>query len=364
MTTSNKAVSVYVHFPFCVKKCAYCAFFSKPCRDEKLFDDYTNALIKRIKSMPRLDVNTVYFGGGTPSVLGSERLCRTLDVITRSLNMRTDAEITVEVNPGTIDAEGLKRLKNGGFNRLSIGMQSANDKTLSVLGRIHSNADFLRCYEHACGYFDNVSVDLIFALPEDDFDNTVNQIINLSPSHVSAYSLILEEGTPLYNKRNDFHLPSEDEEERQYESLCNALSFAGYTHYEVSSFAKEGRESKHNTVYWERGDYIGIGPSAHSYYNGKRFTVPADTGRFIKNASLPFLSDTDYDTAPVISETESEEERIMLGLRLAKGVMLTESKLKTAKRFADMGFGKIENGVFSLNDKGFRVSNSIIAALI
>ena len=364
MTTSNKAVSVYVHFPFCVKKCAYCAFFSKPCRDEKLFDDYTSALICRIKSMPRLDVGTVYFGGGTPSVLGSARLCRILDGITHSLNVSADAEITVEVNPGTIGAEGLEDLKSGGFNRISIGMQSANDKTLDTLGRIHSNDGFLRCYEHARKYFDNVSVDLIFALPEDDFDNTISQVVDLSPSHVSAYSLMLEEGTPLYSKRNALRFPGEYEEEKQYKTLCGALENAGYTHYEISSFAKKGRESKHNTVYWERGDYIGIGPSAHSYFNGKRFSVPADTGGFIKNASLPFLSDTDYDTAPVISETESEEERIMLGLRLAKGVSLPESKLNIAKRFAETGFGKIENGVFSLNDKGFRVSNSIIAALI
>ena len=365
MTTNSKeTVSLYLHFPFCVKKCAYCAFFSEPCRDEELKDEYAKALIRRIESMPQFGVKTVYFGGGTPTLMGPKRLCAVLDAVTGRCRVNRDAEITVEANPGTVDAEALASLASGGFNRISLGMQSANDRTLSLLGRIHNNGDFLRCFDDAAKCFDNISVDMIFAVPGDEEAETLEQIRRIAPKHVSAYSLMLEEGTPLYARRHEYVFPDEDAEEAQYDTICRALRDEGYTHYEISSFALPGYESKHNTVYWERGEYIGLGPGAHSFYKGRRFSVEKDTKKFIRNSCLPFLSDTDFESESPITPEEAEEERIMLGLRLKKGVMLKGKRLKAAADAAKRGYGDIKNGVFALNEKGFRVSNAVIAKIL
>ncbi len=365
MTTNSKRdVSLYIHFPFCVKKCAYCAFFSAPCQNEELKDEYERAVIRRIESLPEINVKTVYFGGGTPTVMGSARLCRILVSIFKKYNIESNTEITLEANPGTVDAEDLYDLHSAGFNRLSLGMQSADDSTLKTLGRIHDNGTFLKCYEDARKYFGNVSLDAIFGLPGDGFSATVKQITDLDPEHVSAYSLMIEEGTPLYENRDKYVFPDENEEDAQYETLCRELGAHGYRHYEISSFAKLGYGSAHNTVYWKRGEYIGIGPAAHSFYNSRRFETPKDTQRFIKRSVLPFLSDTDYESAMPLTPEESEEERVMLGMRLADGVKLPKDKTEKAKKFAESGFGTFKDGVFALNETGFRVSNAIIAELI
>ncbi len=365
MTTNSKeTVSLYLHFPFCVKKCAYCAFFSEPCRDEDLKDAYAGALIRRIRSMPGFDVKTVYFGGGTPTVMGPKRLCGILDALTGRCRVSRDAEITVEANPGTVDGDGLASLAACGFNRLSLGMQSANDKTLALLGRIHTNGDFLRCFESAAKHFDNVSADMIFAVPGDDPAATLEQIRLTAPKHVSAYSLMVEEGTPLYARRSEYVFPDEESEEAQYDTICRALRDEGYTHYEISSFAIPGYESRHNTVYWERGEYVGLGPGAYSFYKGRRFSVKKDTKKFIEDSYLPFLHDTDFGSASPVTPEEAEEERIMLGLRLKKGVRLAGKRLKAAENAAGYGYGEIKNGVFALNEKGFRVSNAVIAQIL
>ncbi len=363
-TSSNRVVSLYIHFPFCIKKCAYCAFFSEPCKDEELKDEYEKAVMKRIRSLPELSIKTVYFGGGTPTVMETRRLNAILGSVFEHCDVQSGAEITLEANPGTVDAEDLRELSAGGFNRLSLGMQSANDKTLKMLGRIHDNAQFLECCSNAEKYFDNISVDAIFALPGDDFKNTIRQIEFISPAHVSAYSLMLEEGTPLYANKEKYVFPSEAEEESQYEALCDSMRLHGYRHYEISSFAMPGKESAHNSVYWRRGEYIGIGPAAHSFYMGRRFSVPANTREFIKRSGSLFLTDTDYQATVPLNAEETEEERIMLGLRLADGVRLSGEKLDIAAKFAANGYGSIYGDIFALNEKGFRVSNAIISELI
>ncbi|MBQ6043810.1 MAG: radical SAM family heme chaperone HemW [Clostridia bacterium] len=365
MTTNSKRdVSLYIHFPFCVKKCAYCAFFSAPCKSEELKDEYERAVIRRIDSLPGINLKTVYFGGGTPTVMGSARLRRIIESIFKKYEISANTEITLEANPGTVTAEDLYELRGTGFNRLSLGMQSANDVTLGIMGRVHDNATFLQCYSDARRCFDNISLDAIFGVPGDDFTATVKQMTELEPEHVSAYSLTLEEGTPMYDDRERFVFPDENEEYAQYETLCGELRAHGYDHYEISSFAKPGYRSVHNSSYWRRGEYIGIGPGAHSFYLSRRFETPKDTLRFIKRSILPFLSDTDYETALPLSAEESEEERIMLGLRLADGVKLPKDKTEKAKKFAESGFGTFKDGVFALNETGFRVSNAIIAELI
>ena len=363
-TNSDNNVSLYIHVPFCVKKCAYCAFFSAPCASEAQKDEYVSALSRRISSLPKLKAQTVYFGGGTPTVLGAKRLSDLLDAVLKYAYVAPDAEITLEANPGTVDAKDFKTLAAAGFNRLSLGMQSADDGTLALLGRIHTNREFLRCYDSARRYFGNISLDMIFALPGSGFEKTLEQIFACAPEHVSAYSLILEEGTPLFDRRFSLRFPDEDEEERQYDAICEAAVKKGYKHYEISSFALPGRESRHNRVYWERGEYVGLGPAAHSFYQNKRFSVPSDTNLFIKNSSLPFLGDTDFARAAEITPEEAEEERIMLGLRLADGVVIPPEKIAAAREIVSAGYGTLNGSVFALNERGFRISNEIIARIL
>ena len=357
---SSKSISLYVHFPFCIKKCAYCAFFSIPQTGTELFDAYTDACIRDIKAIPKSDISTIYFGGGTPTVIGDTRLCRVLDAVYDAHNVSPDAEITVEANPGTVTSDGLKTLNENGVNRLSLGLQSANDETLKRIGRIHDKRRFCECYDDAVKYFDNISVDVMFALPDDDPASTFEFVKELSPKHVSAYSLMLEEGTPLYNEKCRYSFPSEDEEEEQYSRLCEA--FDDYEHYEISSFAKKGYESRHNSAYWKRYDYIGIGPAAHSFWKNRRFSYPKDIEGFIKSGPFPLF--TDFESSPEITADEAEEERILLGLRLAEGVSIPHDMFTKAKTFADAGFATLKNGVFALNEKGYRISNYIISELL
>ncbi len=357
---SSKGLSLYVHFPFCVKKCAYCAFFSVPSNDETLFDSYAESCVRDIKAIPKSVISTVYFGGGTPTVLGEKRLAKVLDAVFACHTVTENAEITTEANPGTVNADGLRTLRESGFNRLSLGLQSANDETLRRLGRIHDFRKFCDCYDDAAKFFDNISVDVMFALPNDDPKPTFDFVKELSPKHISAYSLILEENTPLFKKQKDYVFPSEDEEEEQYAYLCAALS--DYEHYEISSFAKKGYESRHNSAYWKRSDYIGIGPAAHSFWKNRRFSCPNDIRSFINGPSFPF--DTDFETSPEISQEEAEEERVLLGLRLAEGVTIPQSAYGTAQKFVDAGYATLDNGVFAMNEKGFRISNYIISNIL
>lgn len=360
MTMSSNGLSLYVHFPFCVKKCAYCAFFSVPVNRDEIFDAYTDACVRNISSVPKSVISTIYFGGGTPTVIGEKRLCRVLDAIYSSHSVSLGAEITVEANPGTVTPDRLKTLSENGVNRLSLGLQSANDETLKRLGRIHDRRKFFDCYNDASRYFDNISVDVMFSLPDDDPSPTFEAVKELSPKHISAYSLILEENTPLFNDRAKYAFPSEDEEERQYELLCSA--FSDYEHYEISSFAKKGYESRHNSAYWKRSEYIGIGAAAHSFWKNRRFSYPNDIDGFIKSDVFPHF--TDFETAHEITADEAEEERILLGLRLAEGVSLDETMMKQAEKFVSAGYAAINNGVFALNEKGFRISNYIISDLL
>lgn len=368
----NDTVSLYIHIPFCVKKCAYCAFYSLPCNDGEFFDAYTEALLRRIESIPELNIKTFYFGGGTPTVLGAKRLCKIIDKVAKTQKVDKNAEITLEVNPKTVFSDDFPALRNAGFNRISIGLQSADDDMLKMLGRVHTFSDFLHCYNDAARCFSNITTDIIFALPYDKekgySDKTLygslKALTDLNIPHISAYSLTLEEGTALYKNKQSYSFPDENQEEGEYNMICQTLSEKGYRHYEVSSFAKPGYEAVHNTAYWKRESYIGIGPAAHSFYLNRRFSTLPDVRLFIENSSKPFLADTDFALSYEITPQEAEEEKIMLCLRTSDGVYLEGEKLEKAKQLSSMGYGTVSNGVFSLNDRGFRVSNYIISMLI
>ncbi len=364
-----KNLMLYFHIPFCLSKCAYCAFFSKAGCNDSLKKTYAKALISQINSFTdaeQYEVTSVYFGGGTPTVLGVDELCNVLITVKERFVLSVDTEITVEANPKTIDYEGLCRLRKVGFNRLSLGAQSFNDKSLLLLGRAHNSTDFTECFSAARkAGFDNINADLIFALPEEsteDFAYSLDTLISLKPNHISIYSLGLEEGTPLYNNKELYHFPNEDEEEEQYKLLCERMKSAGYSHYEISNFALEGFESRHNSGYWKRMPYFGFGAGAHSFFRNKRFFAIDDISIFIDKATTDFLAPTDYESANAVSDAEAEEERIMLGLRLAEGVDIDTFDLP-GYLFSE-GYITKNGQRIALTEKGFRLSNRIISMLI
>lgn len=359
---------LYYHIPFCVSKCAYCSFYSIPKADEALKEQYTKALIRQTKGFcdsNNYSVRSVYFGGGTPTVLGAKRIARVLNTAFEVFDLAPDAEITVEVNPCTVDRQGLSILRESGVNRLSIGAQSFNNKTLRLLNRAHSAEDFISCYRMARSVgFSNISADLIFAFPQESNEEllfSVKQLISLEPEHISVYSLSLEEGTTLYNNRTLYRFPNEDEEEAQYELLCQSLAEAGYEHYEISNFSKPGYASRHNSGYWKRTPYFGFGAGAHSFFDNRRFETERDLHAFIKETHGPCTAPTTYSIASPITADEAEEERIMLGLRLSSGV---EIKKPVPKYLIDTGLVKCSGNTVCLTEKGFRLSNSIIGMLI
>ncbi len=365
---TNK-LSLYIHIPFCVKKCDYCAFYSLASRNEDLKQEYFDALIRQISAF-KTDrcIDTVYFGGGTPSVFGTDRLCKLLSEIKHRYRIDGNCEITIEVNPKTVCRDDLKKLNEAGFNRLSVGVQSASDRILASIGRIHSFADAKQCISDARYVgFENISADIMFALPDqsvEDLKESIQMIMSTDVDHISCYSLQIEEGTPIFNRRCDLKLPDEALEEAQYEALCDAMDAHGFCHYEISSYARSGFESRHNLNYWARNEYFGFGAGAHSFYNNRRFSAKCDIRYFIEKSYVSAFAPTDYEDASEIGGNEAFEERIMLGLRTRYGADLPKQSHEKAKRLADYGYGDFENGRLVLNRKGFRVSNSIISELL
>ncbi|MCR4806238.1 MAG: radical SAM family heme chaperone HemW [Lachnospiraceae bacterium] len=333
----KRPLGIYVHIPFCVRKCAYCDFVSFPLNasspDSLTYIDAVLSEIRGYKEKYRCEdteyeVKTVYIGGGTPSVLAPSYIVWILACIRENLMVDDGAEITIEVNPGTVDEEKLRTYRTAGINRLSIGLQSANDNELKELGRIHDFADFMSTYTWAVkAGFDNISVDIMTAIPlqtPESLKNTLDVVTGLipAPKHISAYSLILEEGTPFYEKYAGCDsLPCADE---MYHLTVDHLREKGYERYEISNFSKEGYSSRHNTAYWKRRDYIGFGLAASSLVNGIRY----------KNTTVL----ADYSGAPLGRELFEEEiklsredemsEFMFLGLRMSEGVRESEFERK------------------------------------
>lgn len=362
-------IGLYLHIPFCDGKCAYCNFFSKRACSSEL-NEYTDHLIDSIIHWgQRIDriVDTVYFGGGTPSLLGHERLIRILEAVNQSFSVCDHAEITVEVNPSSTDELDFRRMKQTGFNRLSIGLQSADDNELKILGRRHSIDDAHRTVHRArSAGFDNISLDVMLAIPEqtsDSLNNTLDFCASCHVQHISAYILKIEEGTRFYTKKEQLPLFTEDEQAVFYEQTVNRLAELGYQQYEISNFALMGFESRHNLHYWHDDEYLGLGPSAHSFIDGKRFYYDHDFKRFYENLILDESSGGDSD------------EYIMLALRLTEGLVfdnyqrrfgkpVSEKMIASAKRLQKEGLCTVSDRSVALTVKGFLVSNAVIAYLL
>lgn len=302
-------------------------------------------------------------------MLGVKRLVALLNRVKSRFLLTEDCEITLEVNPGTVSFDDLKRLREAGFDRISVGIQSTDDSVLKLLGRIHSAKEGLKCLCDArkAGFL-NISADVMFGLPgrtPDGLKNELEELLATGITHLSAYSLQLEEDTPLFCKKEELLFPDEEQEEEEYGILCKTLNDKGFLHYEISSFALPDFESRHNSGYWEMKEYFGFGAGAHSFFDGKRFKAKADLLHFLKCEMKTPFDPTDFYDAPPIEADELEEERIMLALRTSKGAVLkSRDQLLTAKRLADMGFGELIEDRFVLNQKGFRVSNEIIAQIL
>ena len=417
---NHKSLGIYIHIPFCVQKCLYCDFISGPSTKAEQ-KNYVNQLLEEIQTraeelrsytenkdknesqisqeiVNNYIVDTIFIGGGTPSVLEAEEIARILCKLKEAFLMSPDCECTVEVNPGTVDYDKLIKYKEAGVNRLSIGLQSCNDAELKALGRIHDYKTFTETYEQARrAGFDNINVDLMSSIPRqtlESFISSLEKVIELGPEHISVYSLIIEEGTPFYHM--DLTLPSEDEERRIYKETGRILEECGYGQYEISNYAKQGKECEHNIRYWNCREYIGFGVAAASFMDSVRWKNTVKKDRYL-NADIrevPLLprlirnvrgedeknellreavKGADfYDEAEYLSKYDRYAEFMFMGLRMNVGV----SAVEFAERF-DVGmndiYGEIiakhfENGLLiydgtsvKLTDRGRDVSNYVMS---
>jgi len=336
---NKEELSLYIHIPFCVRKCGYCDFLSAPA-DEKARDRYVQALLMEIERYQGTEtadrkIKTLYIGGGTPSILSVDQLDRIIQKIKCTFNFYGDIEASMEMNPGTASKEKCRALYQMGINRLSIGLQSTNDKELKTLGRIHSYEDFLNTYTWCREVgFQNINVDLMAALPYqtvESYTTGLRKIIRLAPEHISAYSLILEEGTPFYQKYNSgcYPLPDEEQERLMYRETEQILAQAGYERYEISNYAKRGYACRHNLVYWQGGDYLGLGLGSSSYMDGVRFHNTTDFDTYVNQ-------DAYVEDREELSMQAKMEEFMFLGLRVMEGVSGTEFEKRFGKTMEDV----------------------------
>lgn len=326
----NKEIGIYIHIPFCKQKCYYCDFVSY-CNKDYLIEDYIKAVKKEIKMQNiQSQITTVYIGGGTPSYINSKYIVEIMKEI-KEKNISEEAEITIEVNPGTVTKEKLKQYKECGINRISIGLQSTQNKLLKQIGRIHDIKQFLETYKLAREVgFENINVDLMLGLPNQkimDLKESLEKIIELQPEHISVYSLIVEDNTVISNKieKGELQLPDEETERNMYWYVKNTLELNGYKHYEISNFAKENYESKHNMNCWEQKEYIGFGSAAHSYRDITRYSNTENVEEYIKN-----VRSGKFERNRIIHEVQKEDDKrkefMLLGLRKIDGIKISEFK--------------------------------------
>ena len=360
---------IYIHIPFCDGKCPYCDFYSLR-GSEELKEQYTEELCRRIRTWPEegLPVETVYFGGGTPNLLGAPRLGRVLEAVGQRFALSAAAEVTLEANPTHVDRAFFRQVRAAGFNRLSMGLQSANEEELRLPGRAHSTQDVTQAVADArAAGFENLSLDLMLGLPRsspESLEHSVEFAAGLEPEHLSSYLLKVEEGTPFAAR--GIRPLEEDLAANQYLFLVQKLDELGYRQYEISNFARPGRESRHNLVYWHDQEYLGFGPGAHSFWQGKRFYCPRDLEGFLRG------------NEPVQDGPGgSFEEFVMLGLRLTEGI----SRERCEERFGEAGIiqfrglmerarklpqqlVRLEEERLSFTPEGFLVSNALLGELL
>lgn len=368
------ASGLYIHIPFCVRKCAYCDFVSYAGVPEETQSAYVDALIEEILWCGVDSFDTIFIGGGTPSCIDEKYIAKILDVCAKKLYLTADAEISIEVNPATLNKDKLKTYKDAGINRISMGIQSLADDELALLGRTHTSKQARESYEliRQAG-FDNVNLDVMFGIPnqsEDSFFKTLNEALALAPEHVSVYSLILEPGTPLYDccKKGTVTCPEEETERRMYYLAIDYLQEHGYRQYEISNFAMPARECRHNLKYWRCETYRGVGAAAHSYDGGRRWSNVEDLNHYIE---LQKSRKSSIDEIINLDERDKIGEFMIMGLRLCEGVCVAEFGRRfnadlmdvykeEIEKYVGLGFMRSEGGKICLTREGFSVSNSVL----
>ena len=372
---ATDSIGLYVHTPFCVSKCKYCDFASFSaisCSDR---EKYVDKLVSEIESYDgeKREVNSIFFGGGTPSLLTVHQMGKIVDAIKNTFLIADDCEFTVEVNPKTVDKEKLDFYRRTGVNRISIGMQSIHENELKYLGRIHTFDEFLECYNAVLDSgISNVSVDLMYGIPQqtvDSFIATVKKVIELGPAHISVYGLIIEPGTPFYSSRDSLPIPDEDDEVSMYYSACDLLGKAGYLHYEISNYSKPQRECRHNLKYWQNEEFIGFGLSAYSYVGNKRYGNTRNFNEYLLDDYVK------YRTVDEIGLDEERFEYIMMHLRTSYGVSraeyfdrfgvdFAEEVNEKLRKYVDLGYVECLHDRVRLTEKGFYLSNTIISEIV
>lgn len=381
--TGKKALGIYLHIPFCAKKCAYCDFYSFAPEGENFIERYVSAMMLQIEDMAGscrdYVIDTVYFGGGTPTMLPIRQFRRLFESVRRNFKLSKNVEITVEANPGTVNLHTLKTIRKLGVNRLSFGMQSAIDSELKALGRIHTACQFEESFKNARkAGFDNISVDVMYGIPDQTLSSltkTLEYLCNLAPEHISFYCLKLEKGTPFYENRENLTLPDDDTEYDMYTESVRLLTDNGFCRYEMSNFSVPGKESRHNLKYWNCDEYLGIGASAHSYFGGRRFSIARDAMAYIDSMEIPEAGIEIYEENRTIENEESMNEYVMLRMRLDEGINIGEFKRRYGVNFYDKfgkyfdeyipdGFVKKDGGRYAFTTKGMFVSNYILSTIL
>lgn len=372
-----RQVGIYIHFPFCLKKCHYCDFPSYQGM-ERWKEPYLEALCREILEWKDVVggcvVKSIYLGGGTPTLFSGQQISRVLEACFKNFNVRKDAEVTIEANPGTVDLDKLLTLRAAGVNRLSIGLQAWQDRHLRFLGRIHSSDDFVQSMMYAKeARFENINVDVMFGLPYqtlEDWLETLEKVCALGIQHISMYSLKVEPGTPLYRwyEEGRFSLPTQEEDRLMYYRGREYVSRFGFEQYEISNFAIPGKECVHNLIYWYNEEYIGCGSGAHSYFNNERFSNTSDVEEYIR-AVMNGTQRINYREK--IGEDDERFETIMLGLRLVEGISKQRFKTRfgkdiefyygeTIKKLVNQGLLIDEGDSIRLTQKGLDVQNVVL----
>ncbi len=380
MRTEKKPLSLYIHIPFCIRKCRYCDFLSFPADQDKrelYLECLSQEIGRKAQDLTGYEVQTVFVGGGTPSLLSVSEMERILGTVTDNYSMAQEREITVEANPGTVSPAKLSGYVRMGVNRLSLGLQSADDAELAMLGRIHTYGDFLTTYEAARrAGFSNINVDLMSALPGQtvqSYRDTLSRVLSLNPppEHISAYSLILEEGTWFYEHRPE--LPDEETDRLMYQMTCAVLKEKGYQRYEISNYARPGFECRHNKVYWTRGDYAGFGLGAASLIGETRYSNSASFDAYVKTCG------ENVENVEMLSREDQMEEFMFLGLRLTRGISCMDFERafgrsfweiygRTAQKLLGQGVLLCEKSAederIFLSEYGLDVSNAVMAEFL
>ena len=379
-TKNKKPLGIYVHVPFCRSKCQYCDFYSLACKDDKSIETYLRAVCAHIRESgpltPGYKVDTIYFGGGTPSFLGADALATILTTIRRAFDVDPNAEITLEANPDSVSDQFLRRVKAEGFNRISLGVQTDDDELLKKLGRPHDFAQVVGAVQRIRKVgFKNISLDLMYGLPGQSLVNwkdTLERVITLNPDHISCYALKVEENTPLYACKDILNIADDDVQAEMYLAAVEILRGNGFRQYEISNFARKGLYSRHNMKYWSGGEYLGFGPAASSDFGGRRFTIIRDLQGYVNGIKTGGAILDEVDEVPL---RERAGEYLMLRLRTISGINRYEYERKfllpfdeieaALERSRDMGYAiRSDEGRWRLTPRGYLISNDIITDLL